>query len=558
MADPHSNAFVRLAVGLLLSCCAFAACAQTRAWLDRDHIALGETTTLNIQTDQATADAPDYSPLLADFILSGNTSSREYQVVNGVGSAHVLFAVALRPRRDGVIAVPALRIGNQQTPALTLTVAPQSSAPTHDGAVFIETQVDAPSPYVQQAVGYTVRLYSQTPLVSGQLDQDPPAGGSLQRIGDDSQYERDIGNRSYHVIERHYLLIPERSGPMTIPGAHFQGNAAGGFFDDFLGDGSGDIDVASPSRAIQVRPVPADAPQPWLPLRGLQLRYLSTPQRARVGEAATVTIEAVADGATAAQLPELQLQADDGAQVFADPVQSDDRFDDGRPHVREARKFSIVPARAGTLRLQGPRVSWWDVQAGVRRTASLPDLVLRVVPGAGGAGTTSGAAPTTTSDAESTEENRSTSMAPNGTRPWALATVAFAALWLGTLAWALQRRSNVRPGHEVEATSLPLAPDRPASSVDLKRALERGALGEVADVLCAMAGPAADLDAVRDRLADPCQRDAVDALQRARWGDGDGVAARTALRQAFKGGPRWRAHGQAITKEPLPPLYPRH
>jgi hypothetical protein len=556
MADLHSNAVVRLAVGLLLSCCAFAACAQARAWLDRDHIALGETTTLNIQTDQATADAPEYSPLLADFTLSGNTSRREYQVVNGVGSAHVLFAVALRPRRDGVIAVPSLRVGNQQTPALTLTVAPRSSAPAHDGSVFIETQVDAPSPYVQQAVGYTVRLYSQTPLVSGQLDQAPPAGGSLQRVGDDTQYERDIGNRSYNVIERHYLLIPERSGPMTIPGAHFQGNAAGGFFDDFLGDGSGGIDVSSPSRALQVRPVPANAPQPWLPLRGLQLRYLSTPQRARAGEAATVTIEAVADGATAAQLPELQLEADDGAQVFADPVQSDDRFDDGRPHVREVRKFSIVPAHAGTLHLQGPRVSWWDVQAGVRRTASLPDLVLQVAPGAGGAGATAGATPGTDSDDGNLDGTRAASTAATGTRPWALATVAFAALWLGTLAWALQRRSSVGDGQGVGATPVSQAPDGGASPADLKRALERGSLGDVAEILCAMAGPAAELDAVRDRLADPRQRDAVDALQRARWGDGDGGAARTALRDAFKGGPRWRERGPAAAKEPLPPLYP--
>ena len=59
--------------------------------------------------------------------------------------------------------------------------------------------------------------------------------------------------------------------------------------------------------------VPANAPQPWLPLRELSLQYLSTPQAARAGAAATVTVEARADGASATQLPELQLPPVDGA-----------------------------------------------------------------------------------------------------------------------------------------------------------------------------------------------------------------------------------------------------
>ena len=52
--------------------------AQTRAWLNRDRIALGETATLNVETDQPGVDAPDYSPLLGDFALSGNSSSQQY------------------------------------------------------------------------------------------------------------------------------------------------------------------------------------------------------------------------------------------------------------------------------------------------------------------------------------------------------------------------------------------------------------------------------------------------------------------------------------------------
>ena len=89
-------------------------------------------------------------------------------------------------------------------------------------------------------------------------------------------------------------------------------------------------------------------PQPWLPLHDLQIRYQSTPQELRAGSAATLTVEVTADGATAAQMPELQLPPIDGVQVFAEPVQADERFVDGRPRVKLVRIADLVEAsRAG-------------------------------------------------------------------------------------------------------------------------------------------------------------------------------------------------------------------
>src|SRR5690606_38480418 len=131
---------------------------------DRDRIALGETATLNIEVEQADADAPDWTPLLGEFRLSGHTSSRSFEYVNGVGRARTLFAVALQPRREGVIGIPGLRVGSRRTSPLTLTVTPPAATPARAGsAVFIEAEADAQQPYVQQAVGYTVRLYYATP-----------------------------------------------------------------------------------------------------------------------------------------------------------------------------------------------------------------------------------------------------------------------------------------------------------------------------------------------------------------------------------------------------------
>ncbi len=552
-----SRVSLQIIVLMLLSFSSLVAFAQTRAWLDRDRIAFGETVTLNIETDASVA--PDYDPLRAGFEISGRSSRRQVELGSGGVRTRTLYAVALRPRRDGVVTLPGLTVGSQRTEPLVLVVAPASIAPPAGAGdeVFLESEPDDANPYVQQAVGWVVRLYSAVSLVSGQLDQPAPDGASLHQVGDDAQYSREIDGQHYRVIERRYLLIPERSGELVIPGATFQGRGASGFFGDLRGRG-GLLQAQAPPRKVAVQPVPAHAPQPWLPLHGLTLQYRATPQQLHVGAAATVTVEAVVDGASAAQMPELQLPPVDGVQVFAEPAQSDERFVDGRPQVTLTRQFALVPSRAGPLTIPGPQLDWWDVDSGQARIAKLPPLEWTVEPGAGGG---AGALPASVAPSASAS-GRSTDIVPvvpmptGADRRWVLASAAFGVLWLLTLLWGLHRR----PAHTDTGTP-ETTPNARASTPDIaafKRALDTADFDQVADSLCAVARPpAATIDEVRTRLADPAQVDAVAAMQRARWGGGDGVAARRLMREAFSRGPRWR---ESVTESPLPsplpPLYP--
>lgn len=534
---------------LLLLLLSSAVAAQTRAWLDRDRINANETVTLNIKTDGMAR--PDYAPLLLDFAISGRSSRTEMDN-NGV---HSLYAVALQPRRAGRIVIPALSVGGARTQPVILQVEAMSApAPAHPGDdVFLESEPDDPDPYVQQTVGWVVRLYSAAPLVSGGLEQPAPDGASLQQVGEDVRYSREVAGRRYTVIERRYQLIPERSGAVTVPGARFEGRGTGGFFDELFGDRGGALSAQAPTRVLQVHSAPANAPQPWLPLRNLQLRYVTTPSDLRAGSAGTLTIQAVADGATAAQMPELQLPPIDGVQVFPEPVQADETFRDGRPQVKLTRRFALVPARAGAVTLSGMRIGWWDVASGTPRVASLPPLSWRVAAAQGGSRDSAAtAAGTTVEPPGAVSPLRAVSSGTN--RGWVLATLLFAALWLFTLVWALHQRAR------------PVAASKPASHSagnatapnpdSLKRALATGDFAEVAQTLCTMARPPVDdLDALLARLDDPAQCAALEALQRARWGGGDGPAAREQLRRAFARGPKWRSVASA-PPSPLPPLYP--
>ncbi|QSX78632.1 BatD family protein [Agrilutibacter solisilvae] len=544
-----------------------------RAWLDRDQIRLGETVTLNIQSDDG--GAPDYAPLARDFDLSGYSSRARLESVNGRMRQQTLFAVALRPRRAGNVVVPALRVGGSgRTSELALSVQSASAGmagtitdtivdtiaqATGDDDVFIRGEPDDRDPYVQQAVGWVVRLYSAAPLISGQLTQASPDGASLQQVGEDARYSRVINGRRYEVVERRYQLIPERSGEIVIPGATFEGRGTGGLFDDLFGGRGASLSAQAPATRLRVLPAPANAPQPWLPLRNLRLRYAGTPQDLRVGSAGALTIEVVADGASAAQMPELQLPPIEGVQVFAEPVQADETFRDGRPQVKLLRRFSLVPSRSGSITLSGLTMPWWDVVAGARRQATLPPMSWQV---AASAGAPAAATPAPGRAARALDSLRGEGASPGaadsigGNRGWILATLLFAALWLFTLVWGLHRRAAAHAPAAARTDRAPLPAASGTATADLRQALDTGDLGDVAQALCAMASPPArDVDDVRARLADASQRDAVDALQRARWGDGDGVGARRLLREAFARGPRWHA---PVVNAPslLPPLYP--
>lgn len=527
--------------------------AETRAWLDRDSIGLGETVTLNIETD--TGERPDYAPLQDSFQIEQRSSRQSLEQRAGQTVSRTLYAVALQPGRAGTLMIPALRVGSERTTPITLNVAAASAASVRArGPAFIEAELDDAAPYVQQAVGLRLRLYYVPQLLSGQFDQAAPDGGALQRAGSDLQYTREIGGRRYQVVERRYVLVPERSGRLELPPARFRGRGAGSWFDDLFGDGQRTLSAEGPRLVLEVKPVPDAAPRPWLPLHGVELRWREAPEAVRAGDAAAVELELMADGATAAQLEPPTINVDQGAQVFPEPAQHDEMIEDGRPRVRMVRRFAVLPAREGRLRIEGPRLQWWDVNADRMREATVPALELDVAPAATG---TIAAAPRADTGLVRVPGVQ------HGVGAWALATVAFALLWLATLVWALQWRQRAQAGDAGggggDAAGRSPGARRVWQGTALGRALDTGDLGDVAAALCALAPAGAqDLDALSRMLSPGPQREAIAALQRARWGQDEGGAsqARAAVREAFARGPGWLP-GDGTADDALPPLYPR-
>ncbi len=549
---------------------ALPAWARTSATLDRTRVRQGDAVMLTIATDQV--GAPDYSALRSRFRVEDVASERSVRFVNGSLSVDLRYRVELIALQPGIQTIPALMVGRERTQPLQLEVvaganptaspSPQAPPPPQaqvaapgQGTVFIQTQVDDRRPYVQQSVGVTVRLFYATQMLDGGLDLDAPSGASLRRIGEDVQGTEDVGGRSYSVIERHYVLVPDRSGPLTLPAARFAGHGQGGFFDDVFGDGRGNLSASGQPQVLQVRAMPTNAAQPWLPLRRLELQAVAMPRSATAGQTTMVTLRMQADGANAAQLPELMLTADNDAQVYPEAPTIDDRDNGGRPQTVVTRRFSVVPAHPGALHLQATPIRWWNVANDQPATAQAQAVTVNVAPGTGAF-----AAPSAVQPGSAQEDMKWPRWLRSGLT-WSIAAAVVGLLWIASLAWVARRR-DARATAPAVSDPRPSPAPRPLRNDDLEEALDSGDLARIAQVLQRMANPpAADLDALKSRLQSMSQAAAIDALQAALWGNGR-IAPETALaslRQAFRDGPQWRATAATKpAKSMLPPLYPEH
>ncbi|AUB80084.1 BatD family protein [Candidatus Thiodictyon syntrophicum] len=485
-----------LALLLLAVPCAWA--GDLGATLDRTRVRANETLTLTLSAAGTLAGTPDFSSLAKDFEILQQGSSTSLSFVNGVSNNTREWTLELAPRRTGRLQVPALSLGGQQTQPIALEVLAADQADPGGGPkpVFVDTLVETAEPYVQQPFTYRVRVLFRDQPRRAILDEPQVEGATLQRQGEDQNDSEEIDGQRYTVIERRYLVVPQRSGPLTIGGPRLEAlmaqdrpGARRSPFADFgtMFGGPGIPDLfdpgatrrvieRGPDRTLEVRPQPDTGGATWLPAESVQLsdEWTPSPPRFRVGEPVTRTLVITARGATAAQLPTLDTGTPEGARIYPETPKMED-LPGSVPTALKTLKVALVPTRAGPLTLPEIRLTWWDTTTDQSRVAVIPQRTVEVAPAAGGS-----AAPTPAPAAASTPASGgppAVTVAPTPDQgvpagaaaatqikddaasrgfiealrtasPWPWLALCFALAWLLTLAWAIRRKGAraSRPG----------------------------------------------------------------------------------------------------------------
>jgi len=599
---------------LLLGLAGGAAHGAVRAWLDNSRIGSGDTVQLTLQRDGQTSAQPDLAPLKQDFDVLSVGSSNSVQIVNGSISSHTDAQIVLSPKHAGRLTVPPIDWGGETSPALTLTVANAAAAAGGNAAtaggssaaraagagsppVFVDTVVATKNPYVQAAVDVTVRVYTTERLYQASLNFPGDSDVLMQQIGGDGNGSAVRNGQQYDVVERHYVIFPQRSGTLHIPGAVLAGEIAVRMradpfgndpFANFFGGAAGLMTGTKPIRVqgepitldVRARPA-ASGTGPWLPAKNLTLQGEWQPGSLRVqaGNPITLDLHVTADGLTAAQLPDVSamLALPPGLEAYPDDAKLKTAARGEVVVGTRDQSLALIADHAGRYVLPALHLSWWNTATEQAQTADLPGATIDVQPapggalaaGTGSAGARAGTGPGVTvagAAASGATHGRGPTLLRSGRR-WILVSAGLGLLWIATLLgwWSTRRRVplGARRPEPPESAVLAVPPaESPPSAArarakfhDACRRSDAPAARRYLLAWVEAAWPdtrAAGLGALAKRFADPRVAEAFGGLDRACYAGAawDGEQLAVVLKEL----PGPRARG-AAPDSPIAPLY---
>jgi hypothetical protein len=460
MVKTYAKSILALLSAALFALGSTLAQAALQATVDRNPVAVGESFTLSLQSDGNSAE-PDLAPLGRDFEIFGRSQGSSIQIINGRISRSTQWQISLAAKHEGQIVIPAITAGGESSQPITLkvTAANQGTTDQAGSNLFVEMTAEPRTAYVQQQVVVTVRLHAAVELGrSGSLSDPvfPGMEGVVQRLGEDRQTQTVRNGKEYLVIERRYLVYPQKAGsftsdPVIFNGSIIEASRGGGIFDPF-GQRERKARASSKPLALTIKPAPASFDNvQWLPASKLQLseQWSQNPPKFTVGEPVTRTLTLQARGLTSSALPAIDIESNDALKLYPDqPALKENKDDNGNTGVRE-QKFAFIPTRPGKLTLPAVEVRWWNTTTDKEEVARLPAREISIAPAA--AGTTPQIPPSVS--APSAENFPSAPPLQTATRPafppanwWPWLSLGLGIGWLITLiAWWRARSRPTSP-----------------------------------------------------------------------------------------------------------------
>ena len=398
------------------------------AGFERSTITFGETATLIINLPLSGTAQPNFSPLKKDFDILDTGSSSQIQIFNGKRTEQRQLSITLMPRRHGKLTIPAIRIGNNKTRPLQLTVndIPVASHSKNNAAVWLEIDTPLKSQnvdvMVQQEVPVTVKLFTALPLSNVSISEPAPKNAIIEKLGDDIQYNTQRNGQTYQVLEQHYAVFPEQPGDLIIPPVvlrastpdhsrqqrsfgdslfndpFFQNAFAGNSrIQQMLQDSSmlfghrgKPITVRSDGLKLYVEHIPDVAQgKPWLPARKVNLTssWQTKAPALTSGEPSSLTVTVKAQGLIGTQIPALSILDKKGSyRVYSEPAQVESLTDGEKVTGIRTQTFTLIPEKVGKIKFAAIKQPWWNTKTQRMQSAVIPAITLTVAQGAGNTG----------------------------------------------------------------------------------------------------------------------------------------------------------------------------
>jgi hypothetical protein len=321
--------------------------------LDRVDAELGRSVHVRL-TARGTAqplDAIDLSALAEDFAVD-KLSRRTGDTGEEVSDAAQTLTLVLRPRRAGMLTVPALSLDGLRSVPQALSVRP---AGVDDGVIDPLTQVSSMTVWQRQQVMVSVEIRTPQPFASLEAEPWAPAGFEVVPLPASRERGRSPDHR-LETLRMGWALYPLNGGVQTVELPQVR----------YVRNGVAQRVFALPLLHLQVRDLPIYVP-PTLPVGSVELASsLGGPFILRTGALVDWRIRLSSDELPPWRLPAVlkQVRSDGATKVFSARSERSMAPDPRGVHGEAVHHVPMKPLRSGLLNLPPLRVQYFDPHSG--------------------------------------------------------------------------------------------------------------------------------------------------------------------------------------------------
>jgi len=349
------------------------------AYLRSNQIYAGDIAELIIEFDNKIPAlyALDTTVLEKDFeVLNKNSSVSRVSDLNKA-LHRMQWNIEILPRRIGSLRIPSLRVGDIDTPVLTLEVVPQTPELSSTSNVYVELEAQPENPYVGQQIQIVIRVIHNIPLFDDNLLDPEFENADTYRTAPESIYSIFRDGNEFQVQERSLSIIVRSPGEIRIPPAVYRGLIKSDGSTSATGSmtQSRRISRSSEDLHLQVRIPPRGfSGNNWLPAKHLEINqhWDEIIDELHVGDSLGFTLSIEAKGLAAKALPAGLLSIDsDKVEIYADQETRSNRFDDRELVGRLDQRFAVIVTQPGEIEIPATPLKWWDIEQDVEKVAIL-------------------------------------------------------------------------------------------------------------------------------------------------------------------------------------------
>jgi len=425
--------------------------AKVTATVDRNQIVIGETFNLVISVDENTNEQPDLTELGEVFRVLGTSQSSSTKIINGNYSVEKTWQVTLMPNGVGNNTIPPIKLGNQSTQAIPITVTKSDPNAKANGDLFIEIESDKNSAYVKEQIILTVKLFYAISLSEGSLSEPIAANTIVTQLDKGATYTTNRNGRNYTVVERHYALFAEKSGQLELNPIIFNGrdNSSRRSFSMF--STGKPVRAISKPLSLEIKPIPQSSiGKDWIPAKKVQISQEWSKGPYTVGEPITRTITLYVEGLSETQIPEIDLGEIDNIRVYPEQPQTQTEKTANTVKAWKQMKIAMIPTQAGAIRIPEFQLEWYNTKTKKIEQAKLPPLTLQVEAGdfgvkkseIGDLFSNQKATPDKPASVAQTSPEKEIQVIEKDNDLWKYLSAVFAVLWLLTMYLYLKKNKH--------------------------------------------------------------------------------------------------------------------